>query len=123
MFDLEVDVIVVEECVKKGIMLCMFIDDEILCCYFVVMINEGVNVVYEKIVLCLFDVDVVFLYGYGFLCYCGGLMYYVDMFGFVNVFVDICMFVKDDLLFWKLLLLFVDFVVCGVDFVSLNYID
>ncbi|MBR7947395.1 3-hydroxyacyl-CoA dehydrogenase NAD-binding domain-containing protein [Burkholderia cenocepacia] len=121
--DPEVDAIVAEERAKKGITPRTFTDDEILRRYLAAMINEGANVVHEKIALRPLDVDAVFLHGYGFPRYRGGPMHYADTLGLANVLADIRTFAKDDPLFWKPSPLLVDLVARGADFASLNHID
>ena len=49
--------------------------------YMAAMINEGANVVLQRIALRPLDVDVTFLYGYGFPRHRGGPMKYADMVG------------------------------------------
>jgi len=121
--DPEVETIVAEERAKKGITPRTFTDDEILRRYLAAMINEGANVVHEKIALRPLDVDAVFLYGYGFPRYRGGPMHYADTVGLANVLADIRAFAKEDPLFWKPSPLLVDLVARGADFASLNRID
>ncbi|WP_240202287.1 3-hydroxyacyl-CoA dehydrogenase, partial [Burkholderia sp. LMG 13014] len=121
--DPEVDAIVAEERAKKGITPRTFTDDEIMRRYLAAMINEGANVVHEKIALRPLDVDAVFLYGYGFPRYRGGPMHYADTVGLANVLADIRAFAKEDPLFWKPSPLLVDLVARGADFASLNRID
>ncbi|MBR8381337.1 enoyl-CoA hydratase/isomerase family protein [Burkholderia cenocepacia] len=121
--DPEVEAIVAEERAKKGITPRTFTDDEILRRYLAAMINEGANVVHEKIALRPLDVDAVFLHGYGFPRYRGGPMHYADTLGLANVLADIRTFAKDDPLFWKPSPLLVDLVARGANFASLNHID
>ena len=51
---------------RAGITPRTFTDEEIMRRYMAAMINEGANVVHEGIALRPLDVDVTFLYGYGF---------------------------------------------------------
>ncbi|KAB0649712.1 3-hydroxyacyl-CoA dehydrogenase, partial [Burkholderia diffusa] len=121
--DPEVEAIVADERAKKGIAPRSFTDDEIMRRYLAAMINEGANVVHEKIALRPLDVDAVFLYGYGFPRYRGGPMHYADTVGLANVLADIRAFAKEDPLFWKPSPLIVELVERGADFASLNHID
>ncbi|KVE97062.1 3-hydroxyacyl-CoA dehydrogenase NAD-binding domain-containing protein [Burkholderia vietnamiensis] len=121
--DPEVDAIVAAERAKKGIVPRSFSDDEILRRYLAAMINEGANVVHERIALRPLDVDAVFLYGYGFPRHRGGPMHYADTVGLANVLADIRAFANEDPLFWKPSPLLVELVERGADFASLNRLD
>jgi 3-hydroxyacyl-CoA dehydrogenase len=72
--DPEVEAIIDAERARAGITPRSFTDDEIMRRYMAAMINEGANVVHERIALRPLDVDVTFLYGYGFPRYRGGPM-------------------------------------------------
>ena len=85
------------------------------------MINEGANVVHEGIALRPLDVDVTFLYGYGFPRHRGGPMKYADTVGLANVLADIREFAKEDPRFWRPSPLIVELVERGADFASLNH--
>ena len=67
------------------------------------MVNEGANVVHEGIALRPLDVDVTFLYGYGFPRYRGGPMKYADTVGLDRILADIREFAQEDPLFWQAL--------------------
>jgi 3-hydroxyacyl-CoA dehydrogenase len=84
------------------------------------MINEGANVVHQRIALRPLDVDVTFLYGYGFPRYRGGPMKYADTLGLPKVLADIREFAKEDPLFWQPSPLLVELVEHGANFDSLN---
>ena len=76
--DPEVEAIIDAERERAGITPRTFTDEEIMRRYMAAMINEGANVVHEGIALRPLDVDVTFLYGYGFPRYRGGPMKYAD---------------------------------------------
>ena len=97
-----------------------FTAEEIMRRYMAAMINEGANVVHEKIALRPLDVDVTFVYGYGFPRHRGGPMNYADMVGLPKILADIREFAEEDPLFWKASPLLVDLVERGADFASLN---
>ncbi|MFM0396998.1 3-hydroxyacyl-CoA dehydrogenase NAD-binding domain-containing protein [Paraburkholderia phytofirmans] len=118
--DPEVEAIIDAERVRAGITPRSFTDDEIIRRYMAAMINEGANVVHERIALRPLDVDVTFLYGYGFPRYRGGPMKYADMVGLPKILADIREFAKEDPLFWKPSPLLVELVERGADFASLN---
>ncbi|WP_322011320.1 3-hydroxyacyl-CoA dehydrogenase NAD-binding domain-containing protein [Paraburkholderia sp. J12] len=118
--DPEVEAIIAAERERAGITPRSFTDEEIIRRYMAAMINEGANVVHEKIALRPLDVDVTFLYGYGFPRYRGGPMKYADMVGLANVLADIREFAKEDPLFWRPSPLLVELVERGATFASLN---
>ncbi|MFP3601676.1 3-hydroxyacyl-CoA dehydrogenase NAD-binding domain-containing protein [Paraburkholderia sp. SIMBA_053] len=119
--DPEVEAIIDAERVRAGITPREFSDDEIIRRYMAAMINEGANVVHERIALRPLDVDVTFLYGYGFPRYRGGPMKYADMVGLPRILADIREFAKEDPLFWRASPLLIDLVERGADFASLNH--
>ena len=121
--DPEVEAIIDVERQRAGIRTRTFTDDEIVRRYMAAMINEGANVVRERIALRPLDVDVTLLYGYGFPRYRGGPMKYADTVGLAAVLADIREFAKEDPLFWKPSPLLVELVERGADFSSLNRID
>ncbi|MFM0416109.1 3-hydroxyacyl-CoA dehydrogenase NAD-binding domain-containing protein [Paraburkholderia aromaticivorans] len=118
--DPEVEAIIDAERARAGITPRSFTDDEIIRRYMTAMINEGANVVHERIALRPLDVDVTFLYGYGFPRYRGGPMKYADTVGLPKILADIREFAKEDPLFWKASPLLVELVERGADFASLN---
>jgi 3-hydroxyacyl-CoA dehydrogenase len=119
--DPEVEAIIDAERARAGITPRTFTDEEIVRRYMAAMINEGANVVHEGIALRPLDVDVTFLYGYGFPRYRGGPMKYADMIGLPTILADIREFAKEDPLFWQASPLLVDLVERGADFASLNH--
>jgi 3-hydroxyacyl-CoA dehydrogenase len=118
--DPEVEAIIDAERERAGITPRTFTEKEIMRRYMAAMINEGANVVYEGIALRPLDVDVTFLYGYGFPRYRGGPMKYADTVGLATVLADIREFAKEDPLFWQASPLLIDLVERGADFASLN---
>ncbi|SAL40557.1 3-hydroxyacyl-CoA dehydrogenase NAD-binding domain-containing protein [Caballeronia telluris] len=119
--DPEVEAIVEAERERAGVAPREFTDDEIIRRYMAAMINEGANVVHEGIALRPLDVDVAFLYGYGFPRHRGGPMKYADSVGLAKVLADIREFAKEDPRFWRPSPLLVDLVERGADFASLNH--
>lgn len=118
--DPEVQAIIDAERERAGVTPRTFTDEEIVRRYMAAMINEGANVVHEGIALRPLDVDVTFLYGYGFPRYRGGPMKYADMVGLPTILADIREFAKQDPLFWQASPLLVELVERGADFASLN---
>ncbi len=118
--DPEVMAIIDAERARAGITPRSFTDEEIMRRYMAAMINEGANVVHQRIALRPLDVDVTFLYGYGFPRHRGGPMKYADTVGLPKVLADIREFAKEDPLFWQPSPLLVELVERGADFASLN---
>ena len=118
--DPEVLAIVDAERQKKCIVPRKFTAEEIMRRYMAAMVNEGAKVVAEGIALRPLDVDVTFLYGYGFPRHRGGPMKYADMVGLPKILEDIRTFAKEDPLFWKPAPLLEKLVAEGKDFASLN---
>ncbi|MBT2322062.1 enoyl-CoA hydratase/isomerase family protein [Variovorax paradoxus] len=118
--DPEVEAIIDAERQRAGITPRSFTDEEIMRRYMAAMINEGANVVHQRIALRPLDVDVTFLYGYGFPRHRGGPMKYADTVGLAKVLADIREFAKEDPLFWQPSPLLVELVEQGRDFASLN---
>ena len=118
--DPEVEAIIDAERQRAGITPRSFTDEEIVRRYLAAMINEGANVVHQKIALRPLDVDVTFVHGYGFPRYRGGPMKYADTVGLPKILADIQEFAKEDPLFWQPSPLLVELVEKGADFGSLN---
>ena len=118
--DPEVLAIVDAERQRAGVTPRSFGNEEIMRRYISAMVNEGANVVREGIALRPLDVDVTFLYGYGFPRFRGGPMKYADMVGLDKILADINEFAKEDPLFWKPSPLLVELVEKGENFESLN---
>lgn len=118
--DPEVLAIVDAERERAGITPRSFSNEEIMRRYMAAMVNEGANVVHQGIALRPLDVDVTFVYGYGFPRFRGGPMKFADMVGLPQILADIEAFAKEDPLFWKPSPLLVELVAKGANFDSLN---
>ena len=118
--DPEVLAIIDAERQRAGITPRSFSAEEIMRRYMAAMVNEGANVVHQGIALRPLDVDVTFIYGYGFPRHRGGPMKYADTVGLASILADIREFAKEDPLFWQPSPLLVDLVERGADFASLN---
>lgn len=116
----EVEKIIEQARADLGITPRDFSDEEIIRRYLAAMINEGAKVLEEGIALKPSDIDVTFLYGYGFPRYRGGPMKYADMYGLDNVLADLREFEKEDPKFWKPAQLLIDMVEKGESFDDLN---
>lgn len=118
--DPEVEAIIDVERERAGKVPRSFSDGEIVRRYLAAMINEGANVVHQKIALRPLDVDVTFVHGYGFPRYRGGPMHYADTVGLPTILADIREFAQEDPLFWQPSPLLVELVDKGANFASLN---
>ncbi|MBD8542460.1 enoyl-CoA hydratase/isomerase family protein [Oxalobacteraceae sp. CFBP 8761] len=118
--DPEVEAIIDAERERAGKSPRSFSDAEIVRRYLAAMINEGANVVHQKIALRPLDVDVTFVHGYGFPRYRGGPMHYADTVGLPTILADIREFAKEDPLSWQPSPLLVELVDKGANFASLN---
>jgi len=76
-------------------------DEEIICRYLAAMINEGAKELEEGIAQRPVDIDMVFVFGYGFPRYRGGPMKYGDMYGLDKVVANIREFSASDEKFWQ----------------------
>lgn len=86
---------------EKGIPQREISADEILdrCLY--ALVNEGAKILEEGFALRSVDIDIVYLYGYGFPAYRGGPMKYADLVGLGKVYERICEFEKQHGELWK----------------------
>ncbi|MDB5627754.1 MAG: short chain enoyl-CoA hydratase / 3-hydroxyacyl-CoA dehydrogenase [Tardiphaga sp.] len=83
--DPEVEKLIEETVAKLGIKRRQISDDEILERMVYPMINEGARILDEKIASRPSDIDVIWLYGYGWPIYRGGPMFYADQVGLKHV--------------------------------------
>lgn len=118
--DPEVLAMVDAERTRKGITPRHFTPEEIMRRYMAAMVNEGAKVLADGIALRPLDIDVTFLYGYGFPRFRGGPMKYADTVGLANILADIRAFAQEDPLFWQPAPLLEKLVAEGQDFASLN---
>lgn len=56
------------------------------------LVNEGARILEQGYALRATDIDIIYLYGYGFPSYCGGPMWYADRVGLDKVYDRICQF-------------------------------
>ncbi|MGE8472154.1 MAG: 3-hydroxyacyl-CoA dehydrogenase NAD-binding domain-containing protein [Paraburkholderia hospita] len=118
--DAEVEAIIVAERERAGVTPRTFSDEQIVRRYMAAMINEGANVIHERIALRPLDVDVTLINGFGFPAYRGGPMHYADTISLPALLADIREFEKQDPLFWKPSPLLVELVERGETLASLN---
>jgi len=79
--DPEVEKLIEETCARLGLKRRAVSDEEILERMVYPMINEGARILEEKIAARPSDIDVIWLYGYGWPVYRGGPMFYADLVG------------------------------------------
>jgi 3-hydroxyacyl-CoA dehydrogenase len=65
------------------------------------LINEGARILEEGIALRAGDIDVVYVFGYGFPAYRGGPMWYADTVGLKNVYERVCRFERQHGTLWS----------------------
>lgn len=95
--------------------------DDIIRRYLAAMVNEAANLLDEGIAQRPVDVDMVFLFGYGFPRWRGGPMKYADDYGLAKMVNDIQEFAEQgDERYWRPARLLVDLAKAGKTFESLN---
>jgi 3-hydroxyacyl-CoA dehydrogenase len=83
--DPEVEKIIVDVATSMGITRRPIGDDEILQRLLFPMVNEGAKILEEKIAIRASDIDVIWVYGYGWPVYRGGPMFWADSLGVKSV--------------------------------------
>jgi 3-hydroxyacyl-CoA dehydrogenase len=79
--DMEVEKIIVEVSSEMGITRRKISEEEILARLLYPMVNEGAKILEEKIAIRASDIDVIWVYGYGWPVYRGGPMFWADHVG------------------------------------------
>ncbi|HET6471758.1 MAG TPA: 3-hydroxyacyl-CoA dehydrogenase NAD-binding domain-containing protein [Pseudomonadales bacterium] len=118
--DAEVAKLIVETSNELGIKRRTIADDEVLkrCLY--PLINIGAELLETGVALRSSDIDVVYVYGYGFPKYRGGPMYYADQIGLDKVYQDILKFHQEYGEAWKPSALLARLAKAGKTFASLT---
>jgi len=91
--DPEVETIILDVSKEMGIRRRPISDDEILARLLYPMVNEGAKILEEKIAIRASDIDVIWIYGYGWPVYRGGPMFWADQVGLKTI--------RDRLLEWQ----------------------
>lgn len=92
---------IIEECAQKaGIKRRTISPEEIVERTVYALINEGARILEEGFALRAVDIDIVYIYGYGFPAYRGGPMWYADTVGLPKVYERICQFEKEQGGWW-----------------------
>jgi 3-hydroxyacyl-CoA dehydrogenase len=90
--DPEVESLIRDEAETLGITPRTFTDEEIVARVIYPLVNEGARILEEEIAQRPGDIDIVYLYGYGFPAHRGGPMFYADSVGAKAVYDKICEF-------------------------------
>ena len=83
--DPEVEKIIVDVATEQGITRRHIADEEILQRLLYPMVNEGAKILEEKIAIRASDIDVIWVYGYGWPVYRGGPMFWADQVGLKTI--------------------------------------
>ena len=83
--DPDVEKIIVDVSTQMGITRRPIADDEILARLLYPMVNEGAKILEEKIAIRASDIDVIWVYGYGWPVYRGGPMFWADQVGLKTI--------------------------------------
>ena len=118
--DADVAKLIVETSKELGIKRREIGDEEVLkrCLY--PLINIGAQLLESGVALRASDIDVVYVYGYGFPKYRGGPMYYADQIGLDNIYQDILKFHQEYGEAWKPSALLARLAKAGKTFASLT---
>jgi 3-hydroxyacyl-CoA dehydrogenase len=84
--DPEIEALIASEAQKAGIQRRAVSDGEIVTRCVYALINVGANLLHDKVALRPGDIDIVWIYGYGFPPFRGGPMQYADSVGIRNVY-------------------------------------
>ena len=90
--DPQVQTVIEEQAQKHGIRRQPINDETILNRQLMALINEGFKILQEGIAQRPGDIDVVYVFGYGFPAYRGGPMFYADTLGLKYVYENICQY-------------------------------
>ncbi|MFO1020951.1 MAG: 3-hydroxyacyl-CoA dehydrogenase NAD-binding domain-containing protein [Planctomycetales bacterium] len=98
--DAEVEALIETETAKAGIKRRKITPEEIIERTVYMLVNEGAKILEEGYALRAMDIDIVYLYGYGFPAYRGGPMWYADTVGLKKVYERIREFEKEHGAIW-----------------------
>ncbi|UWQ38148.1 enoyl-CoA hydratase/isomerase family protein [Leisingera aquaemixtae] len=116
----EVAALIAKDQEQQGVTPREFSDAEVLRRYMCAMVNEAAKVVGEGIARRPLDVDMVMLFGYGFLRFWGGPLKWADLQGLDGILADIRAYAAEDGFFWQPAPLLEQLVAEGRTFDSLN---
>ena len=99
--DPAVEKIIEETAAKHGIKRRKISKDEIIDRTLYALVNEGANILSEGIALRAVDIDMLYIFGYGYPAFRGGPMWYADTVGLKKVYDRVCEFEKQHGSLWK----------------------
>ena len=99
--DSEIEALIVERAGEAGIARRRITDEEIVDRTMLALVNEGARILEEGIAQRASDIDVIYVYGYGFPAWRGGPMWWADSRGLDKVLARIREFEKAHGEFWK----------------------
>ncbi len=99
--DPEIEALIVNYSKAKGIQRRDISRAEIVERSMYALINEGARILEEGIAQRASDIDVIYVYGYGFPAYLGGPMFYADTIGLDKVYKRVCEFSEQDPASWQ----------------------
>ena len=99
--DPEIEALIVNYSKEKGIERRDISREEIVERSMYALINEGARILEEGIAQRASDIDVIYVYGYGFPAYLGGPMFYADTVGVDKVYKRVCEFSEQDPASWQ----------------------
>ncbi len=99
--DPEIEALIVNYSKAKGIQRRDISREEIIERSMYALINEGARILEEGIAQRASDIDVIYVYGYGFPAYLGGPMFYADTIGLDKVYKRVCEFSEQDPASWQ----------------------
>ena len=99
--DPEIETLIVNYSKEKGIERRDISREEIVERSMYALINEGARILEEGIAQRASDIDVIYVYGYGFPAYLGGPMFYADTVGVDKVYKRVCEFSEQDPASWQ----------------------
>ena len=99
--DPEIEALIVNYSKAKGIQRRDISREEIVERSMYALINEGTRILEEGIAQRASDIDVIYVYGYGFPAYLGGPMFYADTVGLDKVYKRVCEFSEQDPASWQ----------------------
>ena len=115
-----VDSFIAEEREKAGITPRTFTDQDIVDRYMTAMISEAARVVEDGTARRPLDVDMVFLFGYGFPRHRGGPLHYADTIGAAALVDRIKTYAKEDPTYWQVPALLEKMAANGTSFADMN---
>ena len=99
--DPEIEQLIVNYSKQKGIPRRNISREEIIERTMYALINEGARILEEGIAQRASDIDIIYVYGYGFPAYLGGPMFYANTIGLDKVYQRVCEFSEHDPASWQ----------------------